>query len=77
MSKFFVLYDGRARIEGTEEATVLTTANSAEEARAERADGIVDGFLYYEESIWAEYDLHGKKLVNEVMREDLSPLKGE
>lgn len=65
MAKLFVLYDGRARFGDTEDASIMTTAESEGEAIGESQDWEdVDG-------IWYEYDVKGKTLVNETMRPDI------
>ena len=66
--KTFVLYDGRAKEGGTDDATVLDTAVSASEARRL-------GRLVYagEDAIWFEYDDNNGQLKNETARWDLPP----
>lgn len=72
-AKLFVLYDERARSGDTDSAAVLATADDAREARSERATGVSNGYRYYAGSVWAEYEVQGKTLVNERLRLDLSP----
>lgn len=61
--KMYVLYDARAINLSTDNAVVLQTAESDEEARAIGSEG----------GIWAEYDIaqDGHTLINERMRPDL------
>lgn len=66
MSKLYVLYDGRARLGETDDATAYTTERSEEEC-LRTAD------TYGVDAIWYEYDEEGDQLVNETIRYDLSP----
>lgn len=72
-ARLFVLYDERARGGDTDAAQVLTTAKDSREARYERATGISNGYHFYAGSVWYEYDVAGKALINERPRLDLSP----
>jgi hypothetical protein len=76
IGRLFVLYDARARRD-PDEAAVLATANSAREAHRERAEGVAADYLFYESSVWFEYQVVGKTLKNGRIRLDLSPLPKE
>ena len=69
MSKFFVLYDGRARTTGdTDRAVVLDTAES--EAEIAELYKKYPG-LYPRDALWYEYEVRGSDLVNGKSRYDL------
>ena len=54
-ARIFVLFDARARSGDTDEAAVLDTAESEQEARSCKGD-------YPEDSIWFEYEpIEGEK----------------
>lgn len=68
--KMFVLYDGRAKFTGTDDATVMDTASSESEARrVSRTD------WKEHDAIWFEYDVFPQKdhdeIRNEKMRSDI------
>lgn len=67
-NKTFILYDGRAKCGDPDDAAVLVTAESEEEARE---DGQLDWKGH--DAIWYEYDLVGNKAVNGRPRYDLPP----
>jgi len=62
--KMFLLYDGRAW-KNPDDALVLCTADSEEEARRDSQDHPPD-------SVWYEYQINGDKLINGKIRPDLS-----
>ena len=66
-AKVFILYDGRAKLGNTDEASVYTVANSEAEARGEGNDDA------WQDGIWYEYDAKGNDLINEKARFDLPP----
>lgn len=62
MARLWMLYDARARIGNcTDEAAVLDTAHSLEEAAE------VSKMHAGTDAIWVQYDEKGKKLVKEVI----------
>ena len=63
--KCFVLHDGRAKSGDTDDASVLITAHSEQEARK---DG--RGWSGYD-AIWYEYDVVNGQAVNEKARWDI------
>ena len=63
-AKMFILYDARARLGDTDDATVFVTANSEREARSYRGKFQADG-------VWYEYDLINGVAENEKMRDDI------
>jgi hypothetical protein len=63
--KQFILYDGRSLFGNTDDAMVLDTADSEREARQR------SGNKKEYSGVWFEYDVEGKELVNEKMRNDL------
>jgi hypothetical protein len=70
--KMFVLYDGRAVYEDTDDCSVMDTASTEGEARASGEDLWKDY-----DAIWAEYDLMPDgSYGNETLRYDLPPQKG-
>ncbi len=68
MPKLFLLYDGRAKMGEPEDATVMDTAHSEEEARR---SGEQDWVEY--DAIWYEDDVDGDRLINEEARWDIPP----
>jgi len=64
MKKYYILYDERAKCGTTDDATILSFANSEQEVR-KSADG--------EPGIWYEYDREPgtNKITNERIRNDL------
>lgn len=63
--KLFVLYEGRAKYDGTDRAAILVSAQSQKEALADTLSW--RGY----DAVWYEYDVVNKKLVNEKMRPDI------
>jgi hypothetical protein len=66
--KNFILFDGRALSGDTDDAAVLEVVETEEQARQA---GATSWKGYY--AVWYEYDVDGKKLINERMRPDLPP----
>lgn len=66
--KMFILYDGRAFVGNTEDASILDTAETEEEA-IEAGKEAWEDF----DAIWYEYDVKGEELINEKQRPDLPP----
>lgn len=63
--KFYILYDKRARGGDTDDATILSTANSEGETHLDRRQKReFDG-------VWFEYDDVDGKLLNPKQRDDL------
>lgn len=58
MAKMFVIYDERAFLDGTDEASVLCTARSLKEAKRDVREMFPRGVIY-------SYDMKGDELVNE------------
>lgn len=65
-AKLFILFDGRARSGDTDDAAVITTADTEEEAEADSRYPW-NGYS----AVWFEYDIVGSDLVNERMRDDI------
>lgn len=63
--KVFVLFDGRAKLGDTDDATVLVTADSEEEARKDGRHWA--GY----DAIWYEYDVVKGVATNEKARWDI------
>lgn len=62
-TKLYVMYDLRARFEGTSEASIFVTADSEREARRWSKEF---------EGVWYEYDItDDNELINELERGDL------
>lgn len=59
-TKLWILYDERAIIEGTEEASVLVSCDSLSEAWQYLNDTFGSGAIF-------EYDINGKELINGLM----------
>ena len=55
----YILYDAMARLEGTDEATILTVSDTLEEARDDRDS------LFPKESPIFSYDEDNGELINE------------
>ena len=71
MRKTYILYDERARLDGTDDATVLDTADTEEEAKKVWEEGKERNYLYFKGSIWAEYDVaDNNSLINENLHWD-------
>lgn len=69
--KMFLLYDARARTTGdTDQATVLDTADSEEEAREA-------GTLHEADALWYEYECVGTELAGGTPRFDLDQVPGK
>ena len=66
--KIFILYDGRALAGDQDDAAVLATAHSEEDARNAGKTDWAD-----HDVIWYEYDQCGNELVNGTPRFDLPP----
>ncbi len=66
--KTFILYDGRALAGDPDDASVLDTAETEQEAR-QAGQHTWAGY----DAIWYEYDQRGDKLVNGTPRYDLPP----
>jgi hypothetical protein len=67
--KLFILYDGRAKLGETNDASVLCTASTEKEAREDTKE-LFEGY----DAIWFEYDVDkGDVLVNGKPRYDLPP----
>jgi hypothetical protein len=70
--KVFILYDGRAKFGDTEDAAVLVTAPSEQEAWNDSRTNFKDV-----DAVWFEYDLvpasnkYGREATNEKMRPDI------
>jgi hypothetical protein len=67
MNKTFLLYDGRA-VESTEDALVMDTAGTEDEARRIGSKDW-DGYDF----IWWEYEANGRTIRNGEPRYDLPP----
>jgi len=66
----FVLFDGRARSGDTDDAQVIDTANTEREAKRITRENM--SVIWMTDAVWYQYDLDGKTLINERMRDDLS-----
>lgn len=62
MAKLYIIYDERAMLMGTDEAVVLCTAHSLNEARHDVRSMFPGSPIY-------SYDIHGDQLLNEQFEE--------
>jgi len=67
-AKKFILFDGRAKSGDTDDASVMDTADSEQEARRNGAR-----FWSGADAVWFEHDFVNGEAINERIRPDIPP----